>query len=168
MSDDPSPHRRRPVGDFCFIRLPTLITGALFLIAIAINVANVIGRYIFSQPIFWAEEVLVFIIIWSIFLAAASIVYRGEQLNMDLFYASMRRPLKLTVNFLILVLLVACSAVVVWQSYKVVTLYWRGGGVSVAAGVPMILPHAAILVGFSLIILAAVVRWRGYLSGDFK
>jgi TRAP-type C4-dicarboxylate transport system permease small subunit len=166
MSDDKPP--RRPLADLCFIRLPYLITGTLFLVAVVINIANVVGRYVFFRPIFWAEEVLVFIIIWAIFIAAASIVYRGESLNMDLFYAQMKGPLKRIVNALILVLFVGCSAIVVTQSYKVVSLYLQGGGVSVAAGVPMVIPHAAILVGFALIAVAALLRWRAYLTGDFK
>jgi TRAP-type C4-dicarboxylate transport system permease small subunit len=166
MSDDKAP--RSPLADLCFIRLPYLITGTLFLVAVVINIANVVGRYVFFRPIFWAEEVLVFIIIWSIFVAAASIVYRGEHINMDLFYAQMKGPLKWIVNAVILVLFVVCSVIVVAQSYKVVSLYVLGGGVSVAAGVPMVIPHAAILVGFALMVVAALLRWRAYLTGDFK
>jgi TRAP-type C4-dicarboxylate transport system permease small subunit len=168
MSEDAPPPPRRPIGDLCFVRLPYLITGTLFLIAILINIANVVGRYIFSQPIFWAEEVLVFIIIWAIFLAGASIAYRGEHINMDLFYAKMKQPLKGIVNTVIVVLFVVCASVVVVQSWRVLSLYAAGGGVSVAAGVPMVLPHAAILVGFVLMILAVIVRWRAYITGDFK
>jgi len=168
MSDDKPPPPRSPLADFCFIRLPYLITGTLFLVAITINIANVIGRYVFFQPIFWAEEVLVFIIIWAIFLAAASIVYRGEHITMDLFLSLMKRPLKRIVNAVVLGLLIVCSAIVITQSYKVVRLYLDGGGVSVAAGVPMVVPHAAILVGFSLMVVAAILRWRAYLTGDFK
>jgi TRAP-type C4-dicarboxylate transport system permease small subunit len=167
MTDDASPRRRR-LADLLFIRVPYVMTGALFLVAIGINIANVIGRYVFAQPIFWAEEVLVFIVVWAIFLAATTIVYRGEHLNMDLFYAAMKRPLKRVVNTLVVVLFIGCAGIVVVQSSKVVWLYLHGGGVSVAAGVPMIVPHAAILVGFSLMILALIVRLRAYVTGDFK
>jgi TRAP-type C4-dicarboxylate transport system permease small subunit len=167
MSDDKPPPPRSPLADFCFVRLPYLITGTLFLAAITINIANVIGRYVFFQPIFWAEEVLVFIIIWAIFVAAASIVYRGESINMDLFLGLMKPALKRIVNAVVLVLFIVCCAIVVTQSYKVVSLYWSGGGVSVAAGVPMVVPHAAILLGFSLMAIAAILRWRAYLTGKF-
>ena len=40
--------------------------------AIAINLANVVGRYVFAAPVFWAEEVLMFMIIWGIYIAAGS------------------------------------------------------------------------------------------------
>ena len=82
-------------------RDPYLMTGTLFLGAIAVNIANVIGRYIFSAPIFWAEEVLVFIIVWSVFLAAATITYRGEHINMDLFYGKFPVVWKRIVNTVI-------------------------------------------------------------------
>ena len=60
----------------------------LFLVAVAINIINVIARYVFSDPIFWAEEVLIFIVIWTVFiLVAGSITYRGAHLNMDLIYS---------------------------------------------------------------------------------
>jgi TRAP-type transport system small permease protein len=166
--DELPPPRRSPLAELCFVRLPYVVTGTLFLACILINIANVIGRYVFAQPIFWAEEVLVFIIIWAVFLAAASIVYRGEHLNMDLFYALMKGRLKFIVNTAIVVLFIGCAGIVVVQSYKVVLLYVEGGGVSVAAGVPMVVPHAAILVGFCLMILALLVRLRAYATGDFK
>ncbi len=168
MADNEPPPRRRPLAELCFVRLPYVVTGTLFLACILINVANVIGRYVFAQPIFWAEEVLVFIIIWAIFLASATIMYRGEHLNMDLFYAAMKGRLKRIVNIAIVVLFVICASLVVVQSYKVVSLYLNGGGVSVAAGVPMVVPHAAILVGFALMILALLVRLRAYVTGDFR
>ncbi len=154
-------------GEFLFVRLPYLITGTLFLAAIVINFANVVGRFVFSSPIFWAEEVLVFIIIWCVFLAAGAIVYRGEHINMDLFHSVMAGPLKRAVNIAIWVLLIAGCAMVSYQSWKVLALMRATQVTSVAAGIPMVLPHAAIAVGFSIMILAVLVRWRAYLCGSF-
>jgi TRAP-type C4-dicarboxylate transport system permease small subunit len=39
--------------------------------------------------------------------------------------------------------------------------------VSLAAGVPKAVPHAALLVGFVLTAAAVLVRLRAYLSGKF-
>ena len=50
---------------FAFVALPRAILGALMLAGIAINFANVIGRYLFGQALFWAEETMVFITIWA-------------------------------------------------------------------------------------------------------
>jgi TRAP-type C4-dicarboxylate transport system permease small subunit len=150
-----------------FVTLPYLITGSLLLVATAINVANVIGRYLFGAAIFWTEEILVFIVIWSVFLAVPSIAYQGDHVYMDLFSARLRGPWKKLVNSAVAVLFIACGVFVVVQSYRVVALHLRTGAVSVAAGVPLAIPHAALLVGFALMVLAVLVRLRAYVSGTF-
>ena len=76
MTDDPKPSRSRQIEEFIFIRMPHLAGGILFLIAAALNIVNVIARYVFSNPIFWAEEILVFIVIWTVFVVAGSIAWR--------------------------------------------------------------------------------------------
>src|SRR5262245_35282560 len=164
-----TPHPEpRSVGHLCFVRLPYLITGTLFLIAIVVNIANVIGRYVFSTPIFWAEEVLVFIIVWSVFLAAATITYRGEHINMDLFYVKFPTIWKRIVNTAIAAAFIISTSIVTVQSYKVVDLYVKNGDRSVAAEVPLIIPHSAILVGFVLMLIAVLIRLPNYIRGNFQ
>ena len=150
-----------------FVRLPYLITGTLLLVATAINFANVIGRYLFGAAIFWTEEILVFIVIWSVFVAVPAIAYRGDHVCMDLFSARFRHPWKRVVNGAVVLLFIACGVFVVVQSLRVVALHLRMGAVSVAAGVPLAIPHAALLVGFALLVLAVLARVRAYVNGTF-
>lgn len=84
MTDEPKPSKSKQIEELVFIKMPHVAGGILFLIAAALNIINVIARYVFSNPIFWAEEILIFIIIWGVFLVAGSITYRGGHLNMDL------------------------------------------------------------------------------------
>ncbi|MGC2642464.1 MAG: hypothetical protein WA406_12265, partial [Pseudolabrys sp.] len=63
MSDDHRESRFKSVEEFVFIKAPYVAAGILFLLAAAINVINVIARYVFSDPVFWAEEILIFIVI---------------------------------------------------------------------------------------------------------
>ena len=56
----------------------------------AINIANVIGRYVFDAPVSWAEEVLSYMIIWGVFIAVGAITYQGNHLRMDLLVLSVR------------------------------------------------------------------------------
>jgi TRAP-type C4-dicarboxylate transport system permease small subunit len=156
------------VAGILFVKLPYLITGALLLVAIGINFANVIGRYVFATPIFWTEEVLVFIVVWSVFIAMSSIAYRGGHVTMDLFYARFTRPWKKLVNGAVAGLFIACGVFVVLQSYQVVSLHIRMGAVSVAAGAPLVIPHAALLVGFALMVLAVLCRVRAYVDGTLE
>ena len=76
MTDEPKPSKSKQIEELVFIKMPHVAGGILFLIAAALNITNVIARYVFSNPIFWAEEILIFIIIWGVFLVAGSITYQ--------------------------------------------------------------------------------------------
>src|SRR6201996_7629581 len=103
MSETNTPSRRRQIEEFIFIRIPHVLSGILFLLAVVLNIVNVIGRYVFGMPVFWAEETLTFTIIWIVFLVAGTVTYRGAHLNMDLLYTRMSPFWKRAVNIGILV-----------------------------------------------------------------
>jgi len=152
---------------FVFDDLPRAIASMLLLIAVAINFANVIGRYVFRSSIFWADEILVYLIIWCVFLCLAAITYNGAHLKMDLFSTGLRGVPRRIVNAAITAGMVACGIVMVWQSTSVILLLARTGQVSVNAGVPMTLVQAAIPVGFALMVIVILVRVRAYLADKF-
>src|SRR5580700_11316146 len=58
-------------------------TAVLMLIAVALNAANIIGRYVFFSPIASAEEVMLFLLVGTVFLGNAIVGYEGKQLRMD-------------------------------------------------------------------------------------
>jgi len=155
------------MGRFAFVTLPNFLLGALMLAGIAINFANVVGRYGFGYALFWAEETMVFITIWGVFLGIAAIAYEGNHLSMDLFSAAIRGRWRALLNALIAATLLACCVFVVLQSFQVVKLFIQAKQVSVSAGIPKAIPHAALLAGFSLMALAVVVRIRSYFTGKF-
>lgn len=137
------------------------------LAGVAINFANVVGRYAFGHALFWAEETMVFITIWGVFIGMAVIAWRGEHLSMDLFSAALRGRARLALNGFIAATLVACCLFAAVQSWQVTTLFAQASQVSVSAGIPKAIPHAALLVGFALTAAAVVVRLRAYLTGRF-
>lgn len=150
-----------------FVVLPTALMGTLMLAAIAINFANVVSRYLFGSPFFWTEEVLVYLVIWGVFVAMAALAFQGEHLNMDLVSSRFRGRLRAANNVFMVVVLVACCAIVAYESLQLVMTFARTGEVSVAAGVPMAIPHAAVLVGFLVMALGVLARFRAYVKGEF-
>jgi C4-dicarboxylate transporter DctQ subunit len=150
---------------FVFIRLPHFILGSLMLVGVAISFANVIARYVFGHALFWAEEVLVFIAIWGVFIGAAAAAYERAHLSMDLFSRGFSGRWRTALNAAMVVTLLACCSFMMVQSWQVVSLFYQGGVVSVSAGVPKWIPHAAILAGFALTAVAVLVRLRHYLTG---
>ena len=68
--------------------IPRAAIGVIILLAIAINFANIVGRYVFLAPLAWAEEVLIFLVIWGVCLGASAVTYDNRHLDMDLFAAA--------------------------------------------------------------------------------
>ncbi len=167
MSDEPTLSPRKRFEELLFIKMPYFASGTLFLIAAGINIVNVVARYVFFKPIFWAEEVLVFIVIWTVFIVAGSITYRGAHLCMDLIYDTLKPPLKIAVNCLITATFLTCTIVTAVQSWKVLEVHYRNHSVTAATDIPLVVPHAAVLFGFGFMALAVIVRLRAYITGKF-
>lgn len=165
-TSDPIPRHQR-FARFVFDSLPRGIISALLVGAVIINFANVVGRYAFDHAIFWTEEILIFLLLWSVFVGLVAVTYRGAHLSMDLLVRGLNGWPRRMLRGAMVVTLIACAAVVATESVKVVAVLAHTGQVSVAAGVPMVIPHASILIGFSLAGLAAAVRFRAYLSDRF-
>jgi TRAP-type C4-dicarboxylate transport system permease small subunit len=167
MSDAKPPSRRRQIEEFIFIRMPHVLSGVLFLLAVVLNFVNVIGRYVFGMPIFWAEETLTFTIIWIVFLVVGSITYRGAHLNMDLLFTRMPPGFQLIVRIAIALALIVCAVYTAMQSWTVVKLHYLTHGVTAGTNIPLVIPHSALLFGFSFMAAAAIVRLPSYISGKF-
>lgn len=150
---------------FLFVTLARGVMGILMLAGVAICFSNVVARYLFGYALFWAEEVMVFLIIWGVFIGVAAAAYERAHLNMDLFSNSFRGLTLRFLNALIVAVLLASCIFMMVQSWQVVTLFFQGGVKSVSAGVPKWIAHAAIPVGFALMALAVLSRLRLYLSG---
>ena len=55
--------------------------------SVAINFANIIGRYFFSVSIQWAEEIMLFLMIGCVFLGSGAVGWSRRQIRMDAFVA---------------------------------------------------------------------------------
>ena len=150
-----------------FYKLPMAFVGCLILVGVVINFANVVSRHIFQAAIFWAEEILVFIVVWSVFVGLIAVTYRGAHLRMDLVSARIGQPWKMMINGLTFLTFITCGVFAILQSTEVLFLLAKNEQVSVTASVPMVVPHSAILIGFVLMVAAVMARWQSYIKGDF-
>ena len=150
-----------------FVTVPRLLTGTLILIAIGINFANVISRYLFDLALFWAEEIMIFLVVWCVFIAAATVAFDGANLKMDLLSARFPPRLRSLVNGVAAIAMIGGLGFAAWQSMIVVKLFAEGGSVSVTASVPMVIPHSALFIGLVLMVLAVVFRLRAYMRNRF-
>ncbi|WAP66768.1 TRAP transporter small permease [Jiella pelagia] len=84
-----------------------VVSGAAFVVMLAVIVANVFMRYLFSQSVLSAEEVAYMGFTWSIFAAVAWLYRTRALIAVDLFFSlfpyGAQRVLAVAVNFLLLV-----------------------------------------------------------------
>jgi len=139
-------------------RVPLTLAALLLFAAIAVNFANVVARYLFLAAFYWAEEVMVYLAIWSIFLAAAAVAYDRRHLTMDLFLARLSPLWQRALQAFIAAGCFVTFVLMAWQSFEVVRLLARNDQRSIAVDMPMVVPHAALLVGFVLCAAAVVCR----------
>jgi TRAP-type C4-dicarboxylate transport system permease small subunit len=149
------------------VDLPRFIISAAILLSIAINFANIVGRYIFLAPVIWAEEVMVFIMVWCVFIGAIVVSWEGRHIKMDMMSARFGSPLKEVVNGCATVGFIVCAAYVGYQSWTVTSMMARLEQTSVVAEIPMYLPHLAVFLGFVAMALSLVARFRFHVRGDF-
>ncbi len=150
-----------------FVGLPRVLTAFMILAGIGINFANVVSRYIFDFALYWAEEVMIFLVVWCVFLGAVMVAFNGAHLKMDLVSARIKPPWNRVANGLTVVAFVTCGSFVAVQSLKVFALISSSGDVSVTASIPMVIPHSALLIGMVLMVFAVILRIGAYLRNRF-
>ena len=148
------------------VTLPRLIIGSLILFGIAVNFANVLGRYLFLAPIVWAEEIMIYSMVWMVFIGAVLVSWDGHHLKMDFFSIMMPSPFKEIMNFTGVVCFLLVAIFVLPQTFTVTELMFRLDQRSVVAEIPMVIPHFAILLGFIMMFVVIVWRFKRLIRGD--
>ena len=148
------------------VSLPRLIIGSLILFGIAINFANILGRYLFLAPIVWAEEIMIYSMVWMVFIGAVLVSWDGHHLRMDFFSIMLPSPFKEIMNFSGVVCFLLVCIFVLPQTFTVTELMYRLDQRSVVAEIPMVIPHFAILLGFIMMFVVIVWRFRRLVTGD--
>jgi TRAP-type C4-dicarboxylate transport system permease small subunit len=120
------------------------------------------------SPIIWAEEILIYIMVWTVFLGAVLVTWDGRHLKMDFFTVTLGQPYKRILAFLSTVAVVVICAFVVPQAYKVFSLMMRLDQRSVVAEIPMAIPHFALVLGFVMMVLAVLYRFKLHASGSIE
>jgi C4-dicarboxylate transporter, DctQ subunit len=135
-----------------------IAAGAMLLASVAINFANIIGRYFLSVSLSWAEEVMLFLMIGCVFLAAGPVGWMGRNIRMDVVMSAL--PARARAAFEIfadLVTIVTCIALAIF-AWPVMTMLAELDQRSDTANIPLVIPQAAVPLGLLLMALLIAVR----------
>ncbi len=147
--------------------IATVRTAASILLAcsVAINFANIIARYFFHSAISWAEEVMLFLMIGCVFLGAASVTWSGLHIRMDIVIRRLPDKVRLAVELLSELVFLSTAVVLLVFSWPIIERLVAFDQRSMAANLPLAMPHSAIPIGLAcmaVLTLARLVtgRWR--------
>src|ERR671924_276695 len=99
-----------------------MIVGGAIFVSIAINFGNIAGRYLFSEPVLWAEEILSYLMVWSVFLGAVLVTWEGRHIKMDLISVRIPSPASRILNAITVAVFAAVCAFMVFQSWTVISM----------------------------------------------
>lgn len=125
---------------------------------VCVNGANVAGRYFFSAPISWAEELMLYLMVLTVFAGAASVTWRQEHIKIDAFL--LRLPMALRRIAMVATGLIAMVAIgaAVYASFLVVSMLYAFDQHSDALEAPMWIPQSVVTIGLSLNALLFLMR----------
>jgi TRAP-type C4-dicarboxylate transport system permease small subunit len=134
------------------------LAAASLLIVVAINAANIIGRYMFRSPFSWAEEAMLYIMIFGVFTAAVSLAWQRAHIHIDAFLNYVPPKYRRMLEFFSALVVVVILVPVVVASHRVTSLLFGFDQRSDALNLPMWIPQGILPLSLSLIALMTVLR----------
>jgi TRAP-type C4-dicarboxylate transport system permease small subunit len=128
------------------------ISAVLLLIAVFVNCANVIGRYVFSYPFASAEEIMLFLLVGIVFFGNSVVAYQGRQIRMDIILLALPLKVRRWMEISFDIVAVAVSAMLIGFGWPVISMLAEFDQRSQAADMPLAIPQSAIPIGLALTI----------------
>lgn len=121
---------------------------------VIMNFLQVFYRYALFAPLGWTEEVMRYSVAWMTFMVAGAVMFRGEQLSIDMFGGLLSPRLRRIQSILVLLAIgTYCVILVVFgwpQALRNLAQH------SPSAQIPMIVPYLSVVVGGVLMLIKAV------------
>jgi TRAP-type C4-dicarboxylate transport system permease small subunit len=145
-----------------------VVSGVMLVGSVAVNFANIIGRYFFAVSIQWAEEVMLFLMIACVFLNCGLVGWAGRQIRMDACVSLLPPRPRAVVELICDLVLIATSILLAVMAWPVVSMLAELDQRSQAANIPLVLPQAMMPIGFLLMAFLIAIRLlvRGAPSHD--
>ena len=101
------------------MRIAEIVTAALLFAMMMLTFADVVGRYVFTAPIFGAAEMIQFLLAMSIFAGLCLVNPRDEHITVELFEVQLDRVIPHAVRRIIIQMFsVGVMALIAYQLYQ--------------------------------------------------
>ena len=147
-----------------FVAVLRVVAGVLLAASVALNFINVVARYFFNSSIFWAEEIMLFLMVGCVFFGNVVVAWSGRQLRMDVIVGMMPKRVQTLLALLSELILIVVALTIVVFAAPVIRDLWNFDQRSQSADIPMVIPQ--ILVPIGLFLMALLVAIRLLSGGD--
>jgi TRAP-type C4-dicarboxylate transport system permease small subunit len=141
------------VADTCAVG-----AASALLIIVAICSVNVLRRYIFGSAWSWAEEAMVYLMIFIVFAGAISVTWRNAHMRIELIVDRLPTAYRTAAVLLCTVIAIGVLAVMSVFSSEVVFTLYSFDQKSDALEMPMWIPQSFVAVGFGLFAILMAFR----------
>jgi TRAP-type C4-dicarboxylate transport system permease small subunit len=135
-----------------------VLAGLLLIASVILNFTNVLGRYFFSTSIFWAEEVMLYLMVACVFLGNGVVAWSGRQLRMDVIVRMMPKRLERALALMSELVLIAVAVTISVFAWPVIRNLWEFDQRSQSADLPMVIPQAMVPIGLSIMAILVAIR----------
>lgn len=131
-------------------RICEVFAAVLIGLAVTVNLAQVLWRYILNDPLEWSEEVMRYTMAWVAFVAGAAAVFRGEHMAAGMLGGVDSELMRRVLHYVNLIVMLIFAVILAWWG----TRYGLDTGqVSPAAQIPMELPYLSVGIGGILMVI---------------
>jgi TRAP-type C4-dicarboxylate transport system permease small subunit len=158
MAQEPRSTPPRQTGAFSILqridhgigRLEALILSWGILIMAINTIANVLGRYVFSQSIYFSEELNEFLMVIVTFMGLSYATRKGIHIRMSALYDALPDKARKIMMILIAITTAVMMAVLTWYAFEYVQKVAMRGRVTPALQFPLYLTYIWVIIGFAV------------------
>ena len=141
-----------------FVGILRMLSGILLVGSVGLNFANIIGRYFFNSSIYWAEEVMLFLMVGCVFLGNGVVAWSGQQIRMDVIIGMMPAKVREALDLISELVFVTTAMTIVVFTWPVIRDLWAFDQRSQSAEIPLVFPQSLIPIGLLIMAFMVVVR----------
>lgn len=132
------------------------LSGLLLIIMTILAILQVITRYVFEISFPWLEEVIRYLMVYTVFIGSAIAVYQKSHLNVEIFDQVLKDSKMRYLDMLRQLIIVIFSTIFGIVASQFVLQLIQSGQVTPALQISMSWPMSALLIGSVLMVINGV------------
>ncbi|WP_417584578.1 TRAP transporter small permease [Nitrincola sp.] len=145
--------------DACLARIEKWLLIALSASLGLLLIAQVVLRYLFDAPLFWAEEVAVQMLVAMSFVGVSYLIHQQQLVSIDFIYLMLKKPLRRLVQNLFQLVALVTLIFFAWLTYQWVSAPLTQIELSPTTQLPRWYNYSVLLIAFITMSFHQFVHW---------